>query len=109
MDNLDQRQFNNSLHALRITKLTPLGTVHSSVVCVRKDGVRAYVDGRLFLTVKTTALHWSIEDKWKLQDYDRIGIGAFKSVVEFQKIQLKELSAKGETIAAPTPNDANGF
>ncbi len=84
------------------TLLTPSlvtnGKLHTSVVCVRKSGLKAYFDGRLINTFPTDYSNLSIEGAWKLPTPAAIGVGFHVSSGVFEKIQIKEVTGKGKVL-----------
>ena len=81
---------------------------HTSVVCVRKDGLKAFVDGKLTAKWKTDYSDMGI-DIWKLK-HPVLGVGANLSSLYFDKILVKDITGHG-TLDAPSglPKDDAGF
>ena len=71
--------------------------LHTSVVCVRKDGVKCYVDGKLIVKWNTNYTDMGT-DIWKLKNVNVLGLGAHNSHVRFEKIVIKEISGKGKVV-----------
>jgi hypothetical protein len=71
------------------------GQKYVSVVQVRKDGVRAYVNDRLVVERKTDYSDMSKQPSLRLRDETRLGVGAWNSASVFHKIQVLEVSGKG--------------
>lgn len=73
------------------------GVTQTSLVEVRKDGVKAYLDGKLISQWKTYA-DLSMNSGWALHDEKRLGIGTWKTAIAFQKIEVVEISGKGKLL-----------
>ena len=73
----------------------------TSVVCVRKDGLRAYINGKLMANWPTRFSDMGIEKAWQLPSLQLIGVGAMNSDTTFHKIELKEIAGTGAAYQAP--------
>ncbi|MBI5396191.1 MAG: hypothetical protein HZA91_12920 [Verrucomicrobia bacterium] len=74
------------------------GRVYSSVLQVRKNGVKAYLDGRLVSHWKTDYTDGGVSGSWQLPDYRLLGVGAYQAVVTFHKIELLEITGRGKPV-----------
>ncbi len=73
------------------------GVTQTSLVEVRKDGVKAYLDGKLISQWKTYS-DLSMNSSWSLRDEKRLGIATYKTAIAFQKIEVVEISGKGKVL-----------
>ena len=78
-------------------------TTHSSIVEVRTDGVKAYLDDRL-------AAEWkpgerALMPEWQLRNENRLGLGSGDAALIFERIDVREVSGTGR---APRPHDGPG-
>ncbi len=71
------------------------------VVRVRKDGVRAKLDGREFLPLKVDLNDLSLDPCWALRTADVFGLGTNESPTVFQQLDLLALSGKGAKVVLP--------
>lgn len=78
------------------------GVRHTSVVCVRKSGVKAYIDGRLACSFPTSYENVSIEQSWSLPGKDAVGVGFHNCAGTFHRIQIKPITGTGRTLP-PNP------
>jgi serine/threonine protein kinase len=74
------------------------GQVYTVVVQVRKEGLWAYVDGKLKSSWKTDYRDLSSDDDWGLPDPRWIGLGTYESPAEFRRIDLLEVSGPGKPL-----------
>jgi len=63
---------------------------------VRKDRIRALLDGKPLAEYKTDGKDLSRYNSWKLKDESLCGLGANNAKVTFQSIQLIEITGKGK-------------
>ncbi|MCX6899825.1 MAG: protein kinase [Verrucomicrobia bacterium] len=71
---------------------------YTSLVSVRNDGVKAYMDGKLITEWRTHYHDLTIHRNYKLRDDFLLGLGSYRSHVLFHKIELLEISGKGKAI-----------
>jgi serine/threonine-protein kinase len=71
------------------------GQVYTVVVQVRRNGLWAYVDGKLKSSWKTDYKDMSSDDNWGLPDPHWIGLGTYESPTEFRRIELLEVTGTG--------------
>ncbi len=90
--------FLDSPSAMHVPGHLENNVVHKSVVCVRKDRIRAYIDGKLYLNLATNYSELQIEDGWRLKSAESLGIGVNSATVLFYKIQIKEVTGVGEPL-----------
>ncbi|HEY3324141.1 MAG TPA: protein kinase [Planctomycetota bacterium] len=85
-------------------RLSPLqlGQRHSSVVQVRKDGVWGYFDGQFVAQYKTDYTDMELPG-WNFGQPDTklLGLTAFQCSVLFHRIQILEVSGRGEAALRP--------
>ncbi len=74
------------------------GKMHTSLVEVRKGGVKAYLDGKLMAEYKTNYDDLSLVSTWQLRDSNSLGIGSYASPTIFHKIELCEVTGKGKRL-----------
>ncbi|MBI5395018.1 MAG: hypothetical protein HZA91_06940 [Verrucomicrobia bacterium] len=79
---------------------TPLenGRGYRSVLQVRSDGVRAYLDGRLICHWRTDYRDASVTPRWQLRRPNVLGVGAYQATTTFQRIELLEITGKGRVV-----------
>lgn len=87
------------------------GQRHTSVVCVRKAGVKAYIDGRLVTSLQTNFGNLSIEPAWSLPARNAIGVAMHTSAGIFHSIKVKNVTGTGRVLeaAAAEKNGKDGF
>jgi concanavalin A-like lectin/glucanase superfamily protein len=78
-----------------VPNLLQTGRKFTSLVQVRRDGLKAYIDGQLMAEWKTDSSDLGIYDSWKLRNGSLIGLGAIESRFVFHRAQLLEVTGKG--------------
>jgi hypothetical protein len=73
---------------------------HESIVQVRADGLKAYLNGMLIVERKTNYQELSEQPKWALGNEKLLGLGSSSNEVVFHTIEVKEISGPG-TFARP--------
>ena len=73
------------------------GQEYTSVVKVRKNGVEAYLDGKLISAWKTDYSDMSLGAGWSLKRNDVIGVGSFQSPTIFRTIEVIEVMGQGQS------------
>jgi serine/threonine protein kinase len=76
----------------------PVGDTFTVVVQVRKNGLWAYVNGKLKSHWLTDYTDMASDEDWGLRDPERIGLGTYESRVVFSRIQLLDISGQGQGI-----------
>ena len=71
------------------------------LVQVRKDGVKASVDGRLVSQYKTDYKDMSIASNWSVGNTGCLGVGSHASPTVFRSIKVLDVSGKGEVVRDP--------
>lgn len=66
------------------------GRPYTAVVEVRKNEVRAYLDGKLLHSHRTTGADLSLPDLWKLPDTQSLGLGAWDATTTFHSIEIRQ-------------------
>ncbi len=84
------------------------GRVATSLLQVRRSGVKAYLDGKLITQLQTDFGDVSLHALWDMPNHGVLGLGSWENATEFQKIELPEISGKGRavrrgTVAKTTP------
>lgn len=72
----------------------PIGQVFSVVVQVRRDGVWAYVNGKLKSSWATDYRDFGSDENWGLPDPRHIGLGTYESETEFRQVELLDVSGR---------------
>ena len=76
----------------------------TSVLAVRKTGVRAYLDGKLISEWATDFSDASLDEHyWNMPDKRLLGLAAHKNNVVFYRIELLELTGKGKPTRGGMP------
>jgi Leucine-rich repeat (LRR) protein len=73
---------------------------HITVVSVRRDGLKAFLDGELITEWKTDYNDMRLSPSWKLRDQALLGLGN-KSPVIFHRIEVREVTGKGTFTRTP--------
>lgn len=84
------------------------GRISTSLLQVRRSGVKAYLDGKLISQLPTDFRDVGLPASWDMPNHSVLGLGSGESATEFQKIELLEISGKGRpmrraTVATTTP------
>jgi len=78
---------------------------HVSILQVRRNWVRAWLDGQLMAEIDPTRYALSLQHPkykhWDLNDESRLALGTFASPTEFHAIQVVEVSGKGTFTRTP--------
>ena len=89
------------------------GRRHVVIVQVRKDRLRAYLDGRLLLERKANLESLTAHSEWAIprSDGKQLGLGGNESTFEIHQVQVLERTGKGQVVADAqvaenTPNSA---
>ncbi|MBM3889084.1 MAG: formylglycine-generating enzyme family protein, partial [Verrucomicrobia bacterium] len=79
-----------------------VGRRYVSLVEVRNDGLRGYLDGKLLVTWKTDYQNMSLARFWQLRTPNVLGLGCQSRMV-FHRIEVREVTGKGTfTRGAPS-------
>ncbi len=78
--------------SVRRTSCLENGRPYELVLHVRKDAVRAYLDG-ILVTEARGGL--DLQGEWRPPDPDLLGLGARRSAAEFSRIEILEVSGRG--------------
>ncbi|HEX3314211.1 MAG TPA: serine/threonine-protein kinase, partial [Gemmataceae bacterium] len=76
---------------------------HESIVQVRKNLVRAYVDGKLKCNHWTSFPELQMPAPWSLHDETVLGLGNSNNAIIFQEIEVIERSGPGEFVRPGDP------
>ncbi|MBI5684212.1 MAG: hypothetical protein HZC54_03960 [Verrucomicrobia bacterium] len=95
---------------LRTENCLKNGQASTSVLSVRRNGVKACLNGRLISQWVTDFSDASLDDQfWPMPDTRLLGVASHKSQVVFYRIELLELFGKGKaTRAKPSTAPAPG-
>lgn len=73
------------------------GKTYVSLVQVRKDGVKGFIDGKLIKEYKTSSYEeMSPHSSYAIRSTTILGLGSWYSSVAYQKIELVEVTGKGK-------------
>ena len=78
------------------------GRRYVSLVEVRKDGVKAYLDGRFVTAWKTDYADMSLDPALRLRDARALGLGAGQSALTVYQVAVREVTGQG-TLARTAP------
>jgi hypothetical protein len=79
-----------------------------SVVQVRKDGLKAFLDGKLITQLNTDYSNMSLNRAWALRSKSILGVGSTISLYVFHNIELLEITGKGKfTRGEPKAQSSN--
>jgi len=85
------------------------GQKYTSVVEVRRSGVKGYVDGKLLSEYRTDYFEMSLSSYWKIPNPLAIGVTSWGNNCVFHSIELIEIGTKGVNNATvPTSTGAAG-
>ncbi len=79
------------------------GKLYESVVQVRNDGLKGFLNGHLLAEWKTDYQDMSLSDGMKLHHGTRLGVGAYRSRVRFHRVELLVVSDKGQPVKVAAP------
>jgi len=74
------------------------GKTYTSLVQVRKDGVKAFVNGKLMSQHKTNYKDMGLTASWIVPDTRALGVGSQGSPTVFRSIQVLEVTGKGKVL-----------
>jgi hypothetical protein len=80
---------------VRIDGAIGQGVRHTSTLKVRRDGVQAWLDGRMLVEWKTNFEDSSLQEGWRLRSANRLGLGGFSPAV-FYRADVTEVSGREE-------------
>jgi hypothetical protein len=81
------------------------GVAYESIVQVRKDGLKAFLNGSLLAQWKTDYQDMSMGRQWEIHNKAWLGLGIYQGCIRFHRIDLLEVSGQGK--AAVQPSAAN--
>lgn len=81
---------------------------YRSIVKVRRDGAKAYLNGKLVGAWETDFSDQAVKPFWSLRNHSVLGVGAGDCVIDFHVVRVVEVSAAGEALrdAPPKPGPA---
>lgn len=98
MDQVAGQHFYTGPFAMHTTQIENY-TKHRSIICVRKDSLRLFVDGKLWMRWAPADYEsMDLEQIWRLKSPTSLGLGAYKSNMTFDWILVKELSGPGKDL-----------
>lgn len=74
------------------------GRTYTSLVQVRKDGVKVLLDGKVIVDVKTDFSDVAPAPVWRLPSDNVLGVGSHQSATRFHQIEVIEVKGKGRLI-----------
>jgi hypothetical protein len=74
------------------------GKRYTSIVQVRRDGLKAFLNGKLASQWKTDYVDISFHKEWRTRDPKLLGLGTMNSDYVFYRIQVLEVNGKGKTV-----------
>lgn len=82
------------------------GRTYTALVEVRHSGVAAYLGGEPIARWKTDYSDLSMNPQWQLTDPAALGVGAWEGTLILRRIQVREVTGKGEFIrnSSKTPS-----
>lgn len=94
-------------HPASLSRGIESGRKYDVVVQVRNDVVRSFVDGTLAVEWPTDYKEFRLTSNWKLRDESLIGVGNDNGLVQFERIEVREVTGKGTfRRTAPTSSGA---
>jgi serine/threonine protein kinase len=82
------------------------GKTYVSRIEVRRDGVKAYLDGRLLLEHRTDFSDLSAMPHWELSDRQTLGIGSYNTAALFRRAEIREISGAGKVLRQSSAGNA---
>ncbi|MBI5819345.1 MAG: hypothetical protein HZA88_10185 [Verrucomicrobia bacterium] len=84
---------------VRTENCLKIGQTATSLLQVRKNGVKAYLDGKLVSQWATDFSDASLDTPfWSMPDKRLLGVGSHKSSFVYHRIELLEITGKGRTV-----------
>jgi hypothetical protein len=87
--------FDECQGAVRLTEGIVNGKTHTSLVQVRKDNVKGFLDGKLIKELKDPYGDLQPHDGLRLRKDTLLGVGSYNSSTTFLKIELVEYGGRG--------------
>ena len=75
------------------------GKSYTVVIQVRKNGLWAYLDGKLKARWETDYSDVGGDTNWNLPGNDTLGLGTYESPTDFWRVDLLEVTGKGRLAA----------
>ncbi len=76
---------------------------HTSIVQVRNESVKAYLDGELLAEWKTDYSDLGLREHQRLRDQKLLGISTYNSVTVFHRIEILEIAGRGGPTRPTSP------
>lgn len=86
IDSIDGKGVSENPTCLRVK--TELGRKYTTIVQVRNDGIRAFLDNKLVAEWKTDYQDMSLKKHWALRDDRHLGFGSFGTSVIFHSLEI---------------------
>ena len=84
--------------AIRTPQLMKNGQRHVSIVCIRRDYMRCYVDGQMLFYLRTNYGNLQLQDTWSLRTPNTLAVRVCECAATFYKAQLKEVTGKATKV-----------
>ncbi len=75
--------------------------LYTCVLQVRKDGIRAYLEGQPLTRVETDYSNLGLDEAWALRSPGVLGLVTHESPTLFHRLELLEVAGKGEPVERP--------
>jgi hypothetical protein len=84
-------------HSVQMAAVLTNGKIHTSLVQVRKDGLKGFLDGKLIVEYKTSTYEeLGNHAILQMRNFNTLGIGSYSSPTSFHKVELIEVTGKGK-------------
>jgi WD40 repeat protein len=94
----------NNFTSAKIPEAIGTNVLHATIVQVRKDEIRAFLDGSLLCRWKTDGSDMGVQAVHRLRDPGLLGLFSHATSVSFERVELLAVSGKGEAIVqGPKP------
>lgn len=84
------------------------GVVYESIVQVRKEGLKIFLNGKLLTQWKTDYQDMSMVKGWELHNNAWLGLGAYQGCVRFHRVDLLEVTGHGQVVLTSSTTDSAG-
>jgi len=81
---------------VRMNAALPAGTRHTSVIQVRKNGLTAFLDGKIVTRWPTDYSDFIRSPGWGLRDELALGLGSWQSPTVFNSAEVLEVTGRGK-------------
>jgi formylglycine-generating enzyme required for sulfatase activity/tRNA A-37 threonylcarbamoyl transferase component Bud32 len=94
-ETVDGKDIASANNAVKRDAWLTTGRRYSSLVQVRKAGVKAFLDGALVTELKTDYTNVGMMPHWLMNDKRVLGLGSWKSPTTFHQVEIVEISGPG--------------